>query len=491
MIRQKFLILVILVALNAVPMLLHVLAQTNEVDSTQLKSGEIQNDSTISTINPLKYSRATFKFFTTDYAILRYDAETLQLEIYALIDRSLLETEEIENGVRARYRITFKFYNNDELITGDSWERIDRTASSEERQSGQKIPELVKYRIKSGKYRIEVEVVDLIAQKYQTEGFLIDRSNFSTSDLAISDIIIASRIEKATGGEGEFEHNGLLVLPNAERVFGTNNPQVFYYTELYNLTADSMASYLVTREILDDERTVVKRLDDRQRKVPASGCVEADAFSIATLHTGSYSLMLTVTDETTGEQTAKERKFWVYRAEDFSSTYAMDDPGFDIKSMTDEEVAKELKMVRYIMKSKVEEQLKELNKEAQRLFLAKFWIANDPDKSTQNNELREEYMRRVQESNARYKGSFGQEGWTTDRGRAYLMYGEPDLIEDHPFDLHSSTGYQIWYYDHIEGGVYFVFVDRNGFGDYVQVHSTKVGELSNPNWRSLEKLGNY
>jgi hypothetical protein len=35
----------------------------------------------------------------------------------------------------------------------------------------------------------------------------------------------------------------------------------------------------------------------------------------------------------------------------------------------------------------------------------------------------------------------------------------------------------------MEGGVYFVFVDRQGLGDFMLVHSTKSGEIKNYNWQ--------
>lgn len=435
--------------------------------------------------------RATNKFFTADYAVMRYDEEYLHVEIYALIDRSLLGTQSVDGGVTANYRITFKFFSEDSLITGDSWSRMDFSATPEERHSGQKIPELVKYRVLPGQYRVDIEVVDEVKKVYQVEGFRLDLEPVNEGEVAVSDIIIASNIQKAPENAGEFDHNGLLVLPNAERMFGTNNPMIYYYMEIYNLTPGLDHNYLVIRQILDENRTPVKTLEDRTRPVPAESCVEIDAFSIATLRTGSYSLMITVTDETSGKKTSAERRFWVYRPGDYNQAVTINNPGFDLASMTDEEVAEELKMVRYIMSSKVQNMVKKLDAEGKRLFLAKFWITNDTDKSTSANEARIEYMRRVDEANIRFKGSFRQKGWQTDRGRVFLMLGEPDNIEDHPFELQERKGYQIWYYDHVEGGVVFVFVDRNGYGDYVQVHSNKVGELSNTQWRSTEKLGNY
>jgi hypothetical protein len=76
----------------------------------------------------------------------------------------------------------------------------------------------------------------------------------------------------------------------------------------------------------------------------------------------------------------------------------------------------------------------------------------------------------------------GKEGWQTDRGRVYILYAEPDEIERFP-NSGDSKPYEIWHYNQIESGVIFVFIDRNGFGDYQLVHSTKRGELQDESWQ--------
>jgi len=62
------------------------------------------------------------------------------------------------------------------------------------------------------------------------------------------------------------------------------------------------------------------------------------------------------------------------------------------------------------------------------------------------------------------------------------MYGVPSEIERFPSDLENKP-YQIWYYNEIEGGVKFYFVDKTGFGSYELVHSTARNELQDINWQ--------
>ena len=45
-------------------------------------------------------------------------------------------------------------------------------------------------------------------------------------------------------------------------------------------------------------------------------------------------------------------------------------------------------------------------------------------------------------------------GWKTDRGRVYVLYGEPSEIEKFPNQMDQKP-YEIWHYNDIEGGVYF------------------------------------
>lgn len=58
-----------------------------------------------------------------------------------------------------------------------------------------------------------------------------------------------------------------------------------------------------------------------------------------------------------------------------------------------------------------------------RAFVTKFWDRRDPTPGTSDNEFREIYMRRVQTAARRYPGSVP--GYMTDRGKVYIIYGEP------------------------------------------------------------------
>ncbi|MCD6097311.1 GWxTD domain-containing protein [bacterium] len=91
-----------------------------------------------------------------------------------------------------------------------------------------------------------------------------------------------------------------------------------------------------------------------------------------------------------------------------------------------------------------------------------FWKRRDPSPGTAENEAKDEYYRRIRWANEHLSGLLP--GWTSDRGQIYILYGEPDEIEVHPFELNSKP-YEIWYYYQLDKE--FIFVDKTGFGDYI------------------------
>jgi hypothetical protein len=94
---------------------------------------------------------------------------------------------------------------------------------------------------------------------------------------------------------------------------------------------------------------------------------------------------------------------------------------------------------------------------------------------------RDEYMARVAYVNSAYS-MLAREGYRTDRGRVYIVYGAPDDYERHPNEPDMKP-YEIWSYNNIQGGVLFVFVQRNQGGDFELVHSTHRNELHDEDWQ--------
>ena len=101
-------------------------------------------------------------------------------------------------------------------------------------------------------------------------------------------------------------------------------------------------------------------------------------------------------------------------------------------------------------------------KDLENIFL-KYWEKRDPTPGTSLNELMEEYYIRVNYVNDYFNMSW-KEGWETDFGMIYILFGPPDEIQRSNINSSNTSTYQIWYYNRINKQ--FVFKDLNGFGDY-------------------------
>lgn len=118
--------------------------------------------------------------------------------------------------------------------------------------------------------------------------------------------------------------------------------------------------------------------------------------------------------------------------------------------------------------------------DAKKNFLYNFWKSRDNIPETSENEFKKEYFKRINYADGHFR-AFQKKGWETERGRIYIMYGEPSEIERYPNQVDTKP-YEIWTYHNIEGGVIFVFGDLTGYSDYTLLHSTHRGELRDENW---------
>jgi GWxTD domain-containing protein len=148
--------------------------------------------------------------------------------------------------------------------------------------------------------------------------------------------------------------------------------------------------------------------------------------------------------------------------------------------MTEDEIENEYNKAIYLMPFKDKEQYEALKTiEGKRLAMFKFW------KSAAQIVSKKEYYSRIEYSNKYFKSDY-REGWKTDRGRIYCIYGKYDDIERYPYEG-PTRAYEIWTYNKLQGGAVFVFIDMSsGFGDYILVHSTAQNEIRDDAWQ--EKL---
>jgi GWxTD domain-containing protein len=130
-----------------------------------------------------------------------------------------------------------------------------------------------------------------------------------------------------------------------------------------------------------------------------------------------------------------------------------------------------------------------LNTEGKREFLSRQFGREEPTPDDGKNSALDEYLHRIRTINANYAERAGREGvdaWRTDRGRIYLLRGEPGNRLTRPSPPDGSP-YELWFYP-IGAGYVYVYVDQTRLGDYRLLFSNDPAQPTPmPEW--YKRLG--
>ena len=134
----------------------------------------------------------------------------------------------------------------------------------------------------------------------------------------------------------------------------------------------------------------------------------------------------------------------------------------------------------YIITPKERDVFLKLGSDRERdIFVEAFWKQRDPTPGTPRNEFREEHYRRIAHANRILGRGTPLPGWKTDRGRIYILLGEPKSVEQ--FDEVSNVvPTEIWSYlgDPARGlppAFNVIFFKEHGSGDYVLYSPSQHG----------------
>jgi len=131
---------------------------------------------------------------------------------------------------------------------------------------------------------------------------------------------------------------------------------------------------------------------------------------------------------------------------------------YNLERKLDPEEQDWLSQVRYTVTSEERKIFLELPPSEREKFKEEFWKKRDPDPSTEENEFKIEYYKRIDYAN-KYLSGGGKPGYLQDRGRIFILFGPPTERSRYPG---SEPPFEIWYY----GRFPITFVDRFYNGNY-------------------------
>ena len=373
-----------------------------------------------------------------------------RFDVFVQVPHSELHYVSGEKGFDAKYEVTANVLNADghsmvERIWSETVHAADFDATTSKKLVNTTQRSLM---LKMGKYALRVQVHDEESRK--TSILLRDLAvdGYGFHPFSVSDIMLANAAVNE-GGRTTISPNISGNMMEAENGF-------FIFYEVYAKTpTDSIGC---TYRIMDQTGHVAYAKSERRacagNRTQVIAHIDSSRFPI-----GAYVLEVEIT--TAGRLSVIKRRGLTFQWSDLPVTIADLDLAIrQLLYIATEEEADAFKA------EKTYEQKKEL-------FLT-FWRRRDPSPDSKRNEFMEEYYARVKYANAHFKHFL--EGWRTDMGMVFVMFGAPNNVDRHPFD-YDAKPYEVWaYYDY---NTQLIFVDGTGFGDY---------RLITPIWDMLHRL---
>ncbi len=421
----------------------------------------------------------------------KYDSVQSIFEMYYSYPDSFL-TYKNDNGTqKSELRFRAEFFKGDSSVKKIEW-IVDYSRVADEKQNlmlyGQK-----NVLLPFGNFKLVFYVSDnLDAQNiFSKEMYIISR-DFQDKKVILSDIEIAQTVESETkpsrNWNESFKKNSLYIVPEPSlEIIGTR-PVINIYTEIYNAKKFAPAGFLIEYR-LTNSINYEAFYYPKKRQSPGDGLIETISLPVDAVPSGVYTLSMRIKypPDKAIDSFQISKKIYILNPDipPERQTNFVESQSFEMSefaSMTEEEAERDFARSKYIATNyEIELFEKCTTPEAKKHFMYSFWNRRNLDTSAMINIERMKYLDKVAFADKNFSYGLMKDGWKTDRGRVLLIYGEPTQK-----DVVTTTGdnraYETWFYAEVQGGAYFYFVDINGFGNYILVHSTCSGEIQDENW---------
>ena len=356
-----------------------------------------------------------------------YSDDTFEVLINHEISNNHFVFIKDDKSFKANTLTTIQVYdlNNDSIIIQDSW-RDDILKSSYEstRLSTEYLSFTKSISLLNGMYNIRVNIQDL------------DNSNIFKSEKKIDLSSIDGFGELSVYIYNDLDEINLIKEINNELKINNNNIQLSF-------------QYFQEKEGIDE---LIVELDNSNKKhleeffnlsMDENGFYSID-YVIPNNYYNHFDLILSISEysvKKTFYLEDEDNDFWTNDINEIESVMRYILPISDIKALKKMELNQKLE------------------------FIADYWSDKDPNPDTLENELLLEFRDRVKFVNIEFSDL--NRGWRSDRGRIYIIHGPPQMVER--YSNQSDGLYEIWEFP---SGVKFIFLDRNGFGNFILIRQT-------------------
>jgi GWxTD domain-containing protein len=287
-----------------------------------------------------------------------------------------------------------------------------------------------------GKFKMKLTIYENSTKRYSNAEKEITVRDFLKEPFSISDVMVVSKLTEINGKK--------YITPSVSKNLGaldTFNLFFFVYKNNTDKLIDIKCQIFdpEKKEIFSTTTNIGEQAGAFQNQVVIP--VPATNFNY-----GKYSINVT----------ASNPDYTVSQGSDFFIGNA--EFPYSLK-----EIDNLIDQLQYIAKDKEMDYMRDgkTDTEKEKRFL-EFWKSKDPSPNTKRNEAMLDYYKRLFYANKHF-GTTYTDGWRTDMGMVFVIFGAPSNVDRHPYDMDTKP-YEVW--DYYDINKQFVFVDNSGFGDY-------------------------
>ncbi len=402
------------------------------------------------------------------------------------VDGESLSPSKMSNGMwQTALQIELSFQKNDSVFFSDAM-RLKSPLSKDSSSLQSTFLHQSRYALPKGKYTLKMKLFDVNYPKDFQEVTADVFMRVEMDSLLISEPIFSKKSDMQ-----EVEP----IIPIGDYLFPKELSQFQFYYEVYNSSKLNSDKLFAKYYLVDKAGKIMNDYAGYQKLDPKSVNTISGVMDISKLPRGIYYFHIEIID--TKGKTRDARQTFLYRKSDIQPE--IDFSNFQSKAishwLSDIHSIDSLKFLVDILypisnpsaRLQQERLLENGTEEQMKKYLSVFWDERRmADLTAQQTFGR--YVDEVERVDQIY-GARVMPGYRTDRGRIYLQYGPPDLVEDRKYEP-SMYPYEIWQYNRLSSAAstdqvnrIFVFANTESAGDlYRIIHSNAEGEFFNNRW---------
>lgn len=373
-----------------------------------------------------------------DYEIVSLPGTSLQApttQVFVWVRNSYLQYVTRDTLYSARYQINLDVNreNGSSVLTDDKTYSVAETNYAATIDPKIQHVHLFELQLPPADYNFQIRLFDLNSTRSRVQERKKKVRSFEAARLEISDLLFLTACDNDTIKADQ-------VIPS----FSLPIQDKIYLYSVIITPGDGQEVELLSTISRKDGNQIFKF---SQRITPTKKLTKV-CLEIAkeNMRRGENQLLLKITDNIESKSVRKELRFIA-----------------GVEGFVGQSIADMIEPLSYIADSEDWKKLKDASDEDRETVFKEFWAKRDPNPGSPENELFDEFYKRVEFANRQF-GLQRTFGWKTSRGQVFIIYGQPERVERSNPSAYSQAVYEIWYYDELREK--FVFLDEFGFGDF-------------------------